>query len=206
MQKQLETLRETHTHEVEDLTKKLEETEDKLWQLKNNVNAVPAPPANASNSLSPYAGVPHTNRRELDTHTNTSHHNQHRRQHSHGSEENRIDITNMIREEGEVSTFLPFIFLLFVSLLMGTSLAASALSLSFLLLFILRKSFYALSLQWAFHSVFCSFLFCVLSKCFWFFYGVSLLLKLWIIKSKSESNLAIVIIIFQNEILEKNYE
>lgn len=133
MQKQLETLRETHTHEVEDLTKKLEETEDKLWQLKNNVNTVPAPSANASNSLSPYAGVPHTNRHELETNTTAAHHNQHRRQHSHGSEENRIDITNMIREEGEVSTFLPFIIFLFVSLLLGTAVVASDLSSFFLL-------------------------------------------------------------------------
>ncbi|XP_069938948.1 GRIP and coiled-coil domain-containing protein 2-like isoform X2 [Cherax quadricarinatus] len=103
--KQLDTLKQTHSREVEQLTAKLEECEDKLWQLKNTIStSVTATPASANTTMSTIPTAPHPLRSENDhtvpgvNHTNTQ---QHRRQLSLGYDEPRIDVTNMVREEGE---------------------------------------------------------------------------------------------------------
>ncbi|XP_069938947.1 GRIP and coiled-coil domain-containing protein 2-like isoform X1 [Cherax quadricarinatus] len=108
--KQLDTLKQTHSREVEQLTAKLEECEDKLWQLKNTIStSVTATPASANTTMSTIPTAPHPLRSENDhtvpgvNHTNTQ---QHRRQLSLGYDEPRIDVTNMVREEGEGSEWV----------------------------------------------------------------------------------------------------
>lgn len=104
--KQLETMKQTHVQEIEQLTNKLEETEDKLWQLKNTVSTS-VTPTNGSAST-PGLVMAHPIRTEGD-HGNTLHSQstQHRRQlSSHGCEEPRIDVSNMVREEGEGSEWV----------------------------------------------------------------------------------------------------
>nr|XP_045581790.1 GRIP and coiled-coil domain-containing protein 2-like isoform X2 [Procambarus clarkii] len=107
--KQLDTLKQTHSREVEQLATKLEESEDKLWQLKNTIsNSVPATPSNVSTTLATTSSAPNLVRSESDhsmpgmSHSNAQ---QHRRQLSHGDEP-RIDVTNMVREEGEGSEWV----------------------------------------------------------------------------------------------------
>lgn len=102
-QKQFESQRQTHSREVEELSAKLEEMEEKLWTLKNSATG-PAPAG--PSSMAPVATLPapQPSRPEVE-HTSTTAAvslTHHRRQPSHGYDESRIDVTNMVREEGEV--------------------------------------------------------------------------------------------------------
>ncbi|CAL4122755.1 unnamed protein product, partial [Meganyctiphanes norvegica] len=102
---QLECLQNSHRREVESLQTKLEETEDKLWQIKNTVKTSPVSPGItpvSSNGFSK-ANIP-ISQAEQSTSAFASYH---RRQPSHGgNDEPRIDITNMIREQGEGSEWV----------------------------------------------------------------------------------------------------
>lgn len=108
--KQLETLRETHAREMKDLTARLEQTENKLWQLKNTLNSSASLTSSSIvTSMPSTTSTSHPLRSESDhslpmvSHNNT---HQHRRQPSHGYDEPRIDVTNMVREEGEGSEWV----------------------------------------------------------------------------------------------------
>lgn len=105
--KQLESMRQTHSREIEELTTKLEDAEDKLWQLKNSISTSVASTTNSSSTSSGLAAV-HPLRTEPDQANNLHNHSsQHRRQpSSHGCEEPRIDVSNMVREEGEGSEWV----------------------------------------------------------------------------------------------------
>ncbi|XP_042209950.1 GRIP and coiled-coil domain-containing protein 2-like isoform X2 [Homarus americanus] len=106
--KQLDTVRQTHSREVEQLTIKLEESEDKLWKLKNTVSTS-APVTSSSSTLQATPSTSHPLRSEGDhsvLNVNQTSANQHRRQPSHGYDEPRIDVTNMVREEGEGSEWV----------------------------------------------------------------------------------------------------
>ncbi|XP_068244172.1 GRIP and coiled-coil domain-containing protein 2-like [Palaemon carinicauda] len=105
--KQIETMKQTHAREVEQLTNKLEETEDKLWQLKNTVTTS-VTPTNVNATANAGLVLVHPVRAEGDHGTALhSQSTQHRRQlSSHGLEEPRIDVSNMVREEGEGSEWV----------------------------------------------------------------------------------------------------
>ncbi|KAG7153296.1 GRIP and coiled-coil domain-containing protein 2-like [Homarus americanus] len=93
LKKQLDTVRQTHSREVEQLTIKLEESEDKLWKLKNTVSTS-APVTSSSSTLQATPSTSHPLRSEGDhsvLNVNQTSANQHRRQPSHGYDEPRID-------------------------------------------------------------------------------------------------------------------
>lgn len=101
-QKQFESLRQTHSREVEELSAKLEEAEEKLWNQKNSVS-VPAPVVAASLTPGAPPALPQSLRPEVEHVVGAAPSGlTHRRQPSHGYEESRIDVSNMVREEGEV--------------------------------------------------------------------------------------------------------
>ena len=84
------SLRETHEKDMEQLQNKLEEAEDKIWKMKNTVNRQSSSPS--SDKVENEAGATHSNYRK--------------RRPSHGMEESKIDITKMIREQGEGSEWV----------------------------------------------------------------------------------------------------
>ncbi|XP_076035452.1 GRIP and coiled-coil domain containing 185 kDa isoform X3 [Oratosquilla oratoria] len=86
---QLESLKLCHTKEIEQLQLRIEELEDKLWEAKNSSRT---PPGVSTPSVPQQ--VPHESG------------SNHRRQPSHGCEEPRLDVSNMIREEGEGSEWV----------------------------------------------------------------------------------------------------
>ncbi|KAK7020730.1 GRIP and coiled-coil domain-containing protein 2 [Halocaridina rubra] len=103
--KQLETVRQNHSREIEDLMAKLEDTEEKLWQLKNTISSSSTSvPSSTTSGLA----VSHSLRSEPDQMVFTQvHSSQNRRQpSSHGYDEPRIDVTNMVREDGEGSEWV----------------------------------------------------------------------------------------------------
>lgn len=104
--KQFESLRQTHSHEVEELITKLEEAEEKLWNQKNSVTG-PAPALSASLSPGAPAVLPQPVRSEVEHVPGAVPSGPtHRRQPSHGYEESRIDVSNMVREDGEGSEWV----------------------------------------------------------------------------------------------------
>lgn len=87
---------------MEELITKLEEAEEKLWNQKNSVTG-PAPALSASLSPGAPAVLPQPVRSEVEHVPGAVPSGPtHRRQPSHGYEESRIDVSNMVREDGEV--------------------------------------------------------------------------------------------------------
>ena len=91
---------------MEELSAKLEETEEKLWNQKNTVSG-PAPAMAASFTSGASPALPQSHRLEVEHVSGAVPSGlTHRRQPSHGYEESRIDVSNMVREEGEVCSSL----------------------------------------------------------------------------------------------------
>lgn len=87
----MESQKENLSREIKKLEEKLEERDDEIWQMKNSLKSVASSAGknakqDVSESLSPLASV-------------------HVRKPNQVLEDNRIDVTNMIREEGEVCPF-----------------------------------------------------------------------------------------------------
>lgn len=102
VQKQFESLRQTHSREVEELSAKLEEAEEKLWNQKNSVSG-PTPVVSTNLTAGAPPALAQSLRPEVEHVAGAAPSGlTHRRQPSHGYEESRIDVSNMVREEGEV--------------------------------------------------------------------------------------------------------